>query len=263
MKLLFALVALLSAAASPGAERPTVVDYSVKSRLVGRTLPQKGVVPAGVTASERRPLLVLLHGRGGRPGDVFFDRFYAELARLGSRAPVVVEVGGGNHSYYHDRRAGRWGGYVMREAIPAAVERLHADPARVAIGGVSMGGFGALDLARLHPGRFCAVGGHSPAIWLRSGDSAPGAFDDARDFSRHDLYPYARERAHPYGRLSVWIDRGNRDAFLSGDAALVAALKRRRANVTSHVWRGGHDSVYWRGHVARWLRFYARELARC
>lgn len=35
------------------------------------------------------------------------------------------------------------------------------------------------DLAMLHPGRFCAVGGHSPALWFDGGETAPGAFDSA------------------------------------------------------------------------------------
>jgi S-formylglutathione hydrolase FrmB len=49
-----------------------------------------------------------------------------------------------------------------------------------------VGGFGAYDLARLNPGRFCAVGGHSPALWRSGGETAPGAVDDAEDFARHD-----------------------------------------------------------------------------
>jgi S-formylglutathione hydrolase FrmB len=50
-------------------------------------------------------------------------------------------VGGGDHSYYHDRREGPWGAYVLREAITLALKRKGADPQRVAIGGISMGGF--------------------------------------------------------------------------------------------------------------------------
>ena len=50
-----------------------------------------------------------------------------------------------------------------------------------------MGGFGAYDIALQHPGRFCAVGGHSPALWFDGGETAPGAFDDAADFERNDV----------------------------------------------------------------------------
>ena len=134
----------------------------VDSDVLGRTLEQ-GVFDPGVAG---RPLLVLLHGRGSNPVDVWTLGLRDGLERLGSRAPAVLLVDGGDHSYYHDRRDGPWGDYVFREAIPAALERLRADPDRIAIGGISMGGFGALDLARLHPARFCAVGGHSPALWV-------------------------------------------------------------------------------------------------
>ena len=38
------------------------------------------------------------------------------------------------------RRSGDWARYVLDEVIPAAVKRFGADPDRVAIGGISMGG---------------------------------------------------------------------------------------------------------------------------
>jgi S-formylglutathione hydrolase FrmB len=98
-------------------------------------------VPAG---GGKRPLLVFLHGRGLRPGSLLSDEFFAGLQRLGERAPIVV------------------------------ARELGADPSRVAIGGISMGGYGAFDLAhRARAGRFCAVGGHSPAFWLSADPFRP------------------------------------------------------------------------------------------
>ena len=107
--------------------------------------------------------------------------------KLGPRAPDIVFPYGGADSYWHDRADGAWASYVTREVIPQALARLHADPRRIAIGGISMGGFGALDIARLHPGRFCAAGGHSAALFTSGALSAAGAFDDAADFARHDV----------------------------------------------------------------------------
>jgi enterochelin esterase-like enzyme len=241
-----------------------VVRFDVHSKLAGRTLHEVGVRPAGTGDGERRPLLVFLHGRGLNPDSFLSPQFYRELARLGDRAPLVVALDGGDHSYWHDRRGGRWGSYVLREALPEAIRRLHADPRRVAIGGISMGGFGAFDLARrAGRGRFCAVGGHSPAFWLRAGDTAPGAFDDAADFARHDVYAFVRSHRRPYGDTPLWIDRGSRDPFASADAAVVRALRANGARLTSHVWPGAHNGAYWRAHTASYLRFYARALASC
>jgi S-formylglutathione hydrolase FrmB len=270
-KVLVALAVVAAAAglavgslAGPDRHGASVRHFTVKSRLVGRSLHEIAVVPGGLASGERRPLLVFLHGRASRPGTVLSDEFYSGLARLGKRAPVVVALDGGHNSYWHDRHGGRWGSYVLREAIPAAVRLLPVDSSRVAIGGISMGGYGAFDLARrARRGRFCAVGGHSPAFWLSAGQTAPGAFDDAADFRRHDVYRYVRTHRRPYGSTPLWIDRGDRDPFVPYDAAVVRALRSRGARLTSHVWRGGHFGSYWRAHMARYLRFYARALAKC
>jgi S-formylglutathione hydrolase FrmB len=251
----------VGSAAGPDRHGASVRHFTVKSRFAGRSLHEVAVVPAGLGSGEKRPMLVFLHGRSTRPGSVLTPEFYAGLARLGKRAPVVVALDGGDHSYWHDRHGGRWGSYVLREAIPAAVRRLPVDLSRVAIGGISMGGYGAFELARHR--RFCAVGGHSPAFWLSYGQTAPGAFDSPRDFRRHSVYRYVSRRRHPYGSMPLWIDRGRSDPFTSYDATIVHALRGRGARLSSHVWPGAHTGKYWRAHMARYLRFYARALARC
>jgi S-formylglutathione hydrolase FrmB len=255
----------VAVSAGPDQRGAVVRHFKLKSRyLGGRSLDEIGIVPAGVAPGERRPLLVFLHGRGVHPDALLSDEFYAGLARLGSRAPVVVALNGGDHSYWHDRRDGRWGSYVLREAIPRAVRELHADPHRIAIGGISMGGYGAFELARhAKRGRFCAIGGHSPAFWLSAGQTAPGAFDDAADFNRHSVFAFVRAHRRPYGSTPLWIDRGDRDPFLPYDAEVVRALRASGARLTSHVWPGAHTGAYWRSHMARYLRFYADALARC
>jgi enterochelin esterase-like enzyme len=150
---------------------------------------------------------------------------------------------------------------VVRELIPAVQRRFHTDRKRVAIGGTSMGGYGAYDIARLHPGYFCAVGGHSPAIWRTGGESAPGAFDDAEDFVRNDVF--AAARAGRFDRLPVWIDGGDSDPFRDADSAFVRLLRSRGVPVTRHIWPGGHTGAYWRAHMGAYLRFYAEALAAC
>jgi S-formylglutathione hydrolase FrmB len=120
-----------------------------------------------------------------------------------------------------------------------------------------MGGFGAYDIARRNPRRFCAAGGHSPALWQTAGEIAPGAFDDAADFGRHDVIAAARRAA--FRRMPVWLDAGSADPFRSGDRTFDAALRRTRLR----TWPGGHDGAYWNAHMGAYLRFYARELGRC
>jgi S-formylglutathione hydrolase FrmB len=239
-------------------EGARIVRFTLRSRLLDRPLHETLVVPAG--GGSGRPLLVLLHGRSSDANQFLGDPMFGELRRLSERAPVVLLPDGGDSSYWHDRADGPWGSYVVGEAIPAALARTHADGTRIALGGVSMGGFGALDLARLHPGRFCAVGGHSAAVWPTAGQTAAGAFDDAADFARHDVIGAAR-RGNPYGRTPVFLDVGRDDGFRFADEELARDLRAHGARVTFRLQPGGHGG--WRGRMAEYLRFYASALAGC
>jgi S-formylglutathione hydrolase FrmB len=253
-------LALLTGGADP--QGAHVARYELDSRLAARELDQTLVEPpSGVRPGTG--LVVFLHGRGGDPDSSLVDGFYGALRRLGRRAPAVLFPAGGDHSYWHDRDDGRWGAYVTREAIPEALRRLGGKPRPVAIGGISMGGFGALDLARLHPRRFCAAAGHAPAIWAGGGESADGAFDDAEDFARHDLVAAARANPGAWRGTRLWLDAGDRDDFRAGDDAFLAALRAGGTRISAHIWPGRHESTYWDGHWPSYLRFYARSLAAC
>lgn len=219
-------------------------------------MPATLVIPAG--GARNRPLLVFLHGRGADQDSELSDQLFAGLASLGVKAPDIVFPYGGDHSYWHDRADGAWGSYVLREVIPDALKLLHGDARAIAIGGISMGGFGAYDIARLDPARFCAVGGHSAALWTSGADSAPGAFDNASDFARHDVIAVARVHPEVYSATRLWLDGGDQDPFHEADESLAAAL-----HLHMHVWPGAHNSGYWNAHWSDYLNFYAAALAHC
>jgi S-formylglutathione hydrolase FrmB len=241
-----------------------VVDMDVRSQAVGRELGVDVVAPAMTKPRGARPLLVFLHGRGG--SDETFvgnEAVFEGLAKLGRKAPITAFPDGGDHSYWHDRREGDWGKYVMREVIPRVEKRFGTDPHKVAIGGISMGGFGAYDLALLHPHRFCAVGGHSPALWFDGGETAPGAFDSAADFDRNDVVGMIRGNANAFEDMRVWNDYGDEDPFRVYDEGFVGYLRQDGADLSAHSWQGGHDGTYWSRHWPMYLRFYANALASC
>lgn len=241
----------------------TVAHLTIDSRAVGRIEDVGVVVPAG--GEGRRPLLLFLHGKDETVGTYTEDEaFFAVLAKLGAKAPIVAFPEDDADSYWHDRASGDWGRYVLDEVIPQVARRFDADPRRVAIGGVSMGGFGAYDLALHNPGRFCAVGGHSPALWLRAEDTAPGAFDSAEDFARNDVIDTVRRDPGAFGPIPIWNDAGREDPFLISDVAFDEALEGAGADLSAHTsWPGGHQRFYWDRHWGAYLRFYASALARC
>ena len=236
---------------SKPAPPPAITNFALKSKLMSEQLNEVLVTPAG--GGKGRPLLVFLHGYGADPIDMVDPAFTSALRRLGDRAPVVV-VPEGDYGWWYDHPGEPWASYVLREVIPEALRRSGADPQRVAIGGISMGGFGALDLGRIAPRRFCAVGGHSPAVFTSAQESS-FAFENRRAFERHNLLRISRKRS-PYV-APVWVDVGDEDLLRPTATALARELRADRADVTFHVWPGSHNGRYWDAHFAQYLRFYA------
>jgi enterochelin esterase-like enzyme len=233
-----------------------IVHFTIHGKL---ELHEILVVPKG--GGDGRELLVFLHGRGSGPGSNLTQQLFDALRDLGARAPDLLLADGGDHSYWHDRRDGAWATTLVDEAIPAALKRSHANRRRIAIGGISMGGFGALDIARLHPQLFCAVGAHSAALWFHGADTPAGAFDDVLDFARHDVLHFAAQRRlYP---VPVWIDVGRDDPFHDAAKAYAGLLRRHGRDVTSRISDGGHDRGYWKQHLREYLDFYAGALAHC
>jgi len=242
------VVATLAGCSSPARVNPQgarILHLTIASRFVHGAMPLTLVTPAGGGA--HRPLLVFLHGLhslGYDNNSQLTDQMFAALHALGPSAPDIA-FPYGDDSYWVNGADGPWASYVLDEVIPKALTVLDSDPRRVAIGGISMGGFGAYVIAGLDPDRFCAVGGHSAAI----GDGGGGPVDVV-----------AAARANPtlYGHAQLWLDGGDADPFHAGDEQLASAL-----HIPMHVWPGGHDFGYWNAHWSDYLGFYAHALATC
>jgi hypothetical protein len=213
-----------------------IIDYTLHSHDVHGDLHEVRVVPP----QHGDWTLVLLHGYDGGPSEFFSRQFFRTLASLGRRAPEVLLLDGGVESYWHDRASGKWGSMVLHEAIPP-----HG---RVAIGGLSMGGYGAL-LAASRDRRFCATAVMSPAIGTDIGRTQPNAFDNSEDFARNDVFTL--RSPHP-----LWIAVGSSDTLYPTDA-----LYARRAGITAHVSPGGHDLAFFDSHIGALIRFAAHACA--
>lgn len=234
----------------------------VDSEAAGRALDVSVIAP--VRAPRQRPLLIFLHGAGGS-NESFLENeaVLGALVELGGEAPVVA-FPEGEESWWHDRASGSWGEYVVREVLPAVSRRFHTDPRRVAIGGISMGGYGAYHLGLTYPQRFCAVGGHSAGLWLDPSEEYPGAFDDEAAYERNDVIAAVQSDPDAFGAVPVWNDYGDEDWFVPGNEAFVAALEASTTtSLTAHTWPGGHDLSYWNTHFPEYLNFYAKSLANC
>src|SRR2546423_1237759 len=81
--------------------------------------------------------------------------------------PLIVVMPDGYRGFYTDNEQGPAYARHIGEELPAFIERtFHAKAERGAraIGGLSMGGYGALRVGLGHANRFCSVNSHSGAV---------------------------------------------------------------------------------------------------
>jgi len=199
-----------------------------------------------------RFLLVLLHGRGAGPSSWLSQPFFDELRTLGARAPAVLLLDGGGHSYWHDRRDGRWERWCGAKRFPP-VSRART-PARS--GSAASQWVASVRSSSRRGNRFGSA--RSAPIRRRCGRApprtAPGAFDDPADFRRNDLLAAAKRQRSTAARSG---STRRKRSFRSADAVLAHRLRAQDEQLVFHVWPGGHNNAYWRAHIAQYLNFYA------
>jgi S-formylglutathione hydrolase FrmB len=198
---------------------------------------------------DRKPVVIVLHGKGGDASHAFRILRLHEHARAARL--TLASVDGGDY-YWHVRRAGvDTGTMVLQDFLPL-VQRETGYAAKVAFLGWSMGGFGSLLLAsQLGPEKVFAVVAESAALWTDPGLSAAGAFDDRKDFEAHDVFD--RERTEVLAKIPVRLDCGRSDAFVPGNKAFAKALPSAELSLDT----GGHTADYWKSHGGaqlRWIR---------
>ena len=264
--LVYATAALLgtpTAAAAPLSG--TLQDGQLRSGLIGRDLPYRIYLPPDYFSSDRRyPVLYMLHGAGGNYtewSDSFLPERADELIRVGEIQPLIIVMpDGGERSYFANLTDGpRWGDYLAYEVVPFidAIYRTVPTRASRAIGGLSSGGLGALQLALNHPDLFGVVGGHSPsvrlepepALWYLSGQSF---------YEQNPLW-LAQNRPWPDG-LRVWLDVGTDDWWRPNVEVLHDLLQVSGHPVAWQEFPGTHEAEYWIAHVPEYLRFYSGAL---
>lgn len=187
-----------------------------------RRFPVGIFLPVGWTRDRAWPVVLYLHGAGER-GDDFRHLRYGLAKALWddpARLPAIVVMPQAPIDE-------RWIGAPADAALTAldeAVAEFHGDPGRVALTGLSLGGYGVWHLALLAPGRFAALapvcGGVVPAGAATSVRRSP--LTEAAD----DPHAFVADRL---ARLPVWLFHGAKDTtVLPSESRTMAALLRER-----------------------------------
>jgi pimeloyl-ACP methyl ester carboxylesterase len=201
---------------------------------------------------------LFLHGTGSDHRMIFEELRAANVlsqhvARGGT--PFAIAAVDGGESWWHRRATGTdTQAMVVEEFIPLLADQ-GLDTGRIAVFGLSMGGFGALLLASQHriPG-LRAVAAMSPAVWSLHDAGRTDNFDSAEDFAANDIFALRPELE----LLPKRIDCGTSDNLLYSVQDYVSGLPGDREGGFQH---GGHDDGYWRSILPEVFAFLGRNLA--
>ncbi|HEV3106423.1 MAG TPA: alpha/beta hydrolase-fold protein [Trinickia sp.] len=212
-------------------------------------------------AGPRYPVVYLLHGNSGDANDWLtqgqLQRTVDGLIERREIAPVVIVMPQGGTDWYVDRKEPMETAF-FNDLLPEIESRYAVSARREqrVIGGVSMGGFGALRYALIAPERFCAALLLSPAIYA----DVPPATSAARHVGVfgapqfdasvwHALnYPalWNAYMSRPW-RVPIFIGAGDAEPIIRGEAnALYARLAQRGNPATLRIVSGGHTWDVWR-----------------
>ena len=254
--------------APPGLSADGTFYSTARRRTVGYTI----AYPPGHRRGDELPLVVMLHGYGGNHTNALAGMSPAQAVALKpggrpqspmTRSPltlppmalVTVDGGGG---YWNPHPGDDPMAMVVHELIPRCQRLgLGRPPRRVAVMGISMGGYGALLLAERYPAVFAAVAAVSPAVWIsypQARQANPGAFASAAAFAAGDVIKHAAA----LGRRPVRIASGHDDPFYPGVQALARALP---AGAVVAFGPGCHDGSFFVAQEPPSLAFLASHLA--
>lgn len=259
-------VTLLSAPA--GSSPARLVKGEFASATLGRTMPYYIILPQGYDDNQaaRYPVLYFLHGMSGDPNEWLrygVQEAATSLMGDGTIVPFIIVLPAGDQGYWVDQVNGgpQYATYVARDVVAEIDGHYRTLPDRQyrAIGGLSMGGHGALQIALNHADVFGVVGAHSPSF--RSGADIPSYFGTGADLAQRD--PLQLVLAHPEvaRTLTLWLDFGPDDFFGQGQNQLEQELVAEGLPHQFHQWPGGHTTEYWTAHVGDYLRFYSTSFA--
>ena len=258
-----------------------IVTEGVFSKLLGCEQKYNVYLPDGYKATERYPVIYMLHGLygdysnwvgSGRMKDVA-DRLIAS----GELRPVVIVMPNAGFSDVHGYQNGYFNvqdwpyeDFFFQEFLPQVEQKWNCGGSkeRRAIMGLSMGGGGTIVYAQRHPELFSSAYGMS--AWLDHkdrdirGKDRPGsklAITDrsVRDHSALDFMDQADKATVARLKTVAWfLDCGDDDHLLRLSVDLYFKMKAAGIPCQLRVRDGGHTWEYWHTALYTALPFASR-----
>jgi enterochelin esterase-like enzyme len=259
-------------------ERGSVQHIKVASAaLGGRSQDVYVYLPPGYSRHPRMhyPVLYLLHGFPGRPLafllTVRMGVVEDELVAKHRARPLILVLPFGSTGTFTDKEwanglgsADGWATFVSRDVVHAIDARYRTIATRSgrAIGGLSEGGYGAINIALQHPREYSLVeswSGYELAPHDHSifGRTLAGLAENSPLERVRPAAPLLR-RLHTY----FWFYTGSDDSLRHENEAFARALDKTHVAHRYLELAGGHNWALWRGMAWRAYLAAAPRLAR-
>jgi poly(3-hydroxybutyrate) depolymerase len=214
----------------------------------GTTYKYQVYVPEQWTPSEHWPMILFLHGRGERGSDGTDQTQIGLPAAIRShpdRWPFVVVMPQVpfNHHWWTDPEIMQ----MAMAALAAETREFHGDTQRTYLTGLSMGGYGAWEIAKTYPGHFAAIVTMAGGVYW---SYAPQRWRDTT---------LPAEYAARVGRTPVWMFHGSEDTVVipKQSELMFEALKASGGNVRLWELKGVRHNAWDKGYaepeLPKWL----------
>lgn len=259
------------------------IQMNLLSKSLMRTVPVNVILPVdkmvfpGMPAREEKPYktLYLLHGIFGSYIDWVCG---TRIQHFAEENDLAVVMPSGDNAFYVDQPAANnfYGKFIGEELVELTRKMFPLSRKRedTFIGGLSMGGYGAMRnglkygdtfgyivslSGAMHIEEMASRTGDDCEIFMESRSYAEACFGDLTrllDSDKNPKYIVKQRKAAGKPLPKIYMACGDKDSLLKPNQDMAAFLKKQGADVTFEVGPGGHEWDFWDTYIKKaidWL----------
>jgi S-formylglutathione hydrolase FrmB len=284
MKKILVIIALFAINYNINAQYGKVQEHlKIASKILGKEVNFTIYLPADYETSQRSyPITYLLHGYGDEDsgwtqfGEV--NRYADKAIAEGTIPPMIIAMPDGGVSWYMNNFDGsvNYEDFLIKEFLPYIEKnfRTKNEKRYRGIAGLSMGGYGTLNIALKYYDLFAACAPLSAAVfddndainapqdqWERTFAVLYGKGLKGKDrlnatyYKNSILKMVETSSAENLKKMKYWIDCGDDDFLINGNMTLHKMLKDKGIPHEFRVRDGAHNWTYWRTGIVDALKF--------
>ena len=212
------------------------------------------------------PIYILLHGVYGSAWSWAMQGGAVDTAKKlihdQEIQPAIIAMPSdglwGDGSAYFSHHQMKFDQWIVNDVPLAITENIQeaGQQSLICIGGLSMGGYGALMLGSRFPEKFKAISGHSSITQLNQMEMF--VEEPIEDYSESNDLPNVIDaiKMTRDSLPAIRFDCGVQDELIEPNRLLHQQLLEHNIKHTYQEFEGGHEWPYWQKHVERTFRFF-------